>query len=139
MHEQVEHRWMEEGFQLWPSVGPFLASAGSFYFKEISGGMAFRLRLKQAHCNAMGLVHGGLLATLADSWLAISLARGLPPGTKFVTSSLGIDYLASCAPGQVLELEIDRLRRGRRMCFACGALLASNKAIAAVRVNFVLL
>ena len=139
MQDQLERSWIDEGFQLWPSAGPFLASVGSFYFKEQIGGTAFRLRLGEDHCNGIRLVHGGLLATLADSWLAINVAHGLPKGSKFVTSSLGIDYLASTVPGQVLELEVGRIKHGRRICFASGTLIASGKAVAATRVTFVLL
>ena len=69
---------------------------------EASGGqarltMAFRPELAQSQ----GLLHGGALATLADSAVAIAIMGLLPEGTRYVTRDLELKFHAPVREGTV--------------------------------------
>ena len=98
------------------------------------------VELRPAHCNGRGLVHGGLIAALADNAMGLSCALvlgwleapGLAPRATeapdadpaarrprgLLTMSLSVDYVASGRPGQWLELRPKVIRAGRSAAFA---------------------
>jgi uncharacterized protein (TIGR00369 family) len=49
-----------------------------------------------------GLLHGGALATLADTAAAVGALYMVPEGTKVVTSELKINYLSNLEKGAVV-------------------------------------
>ena len=135
----LEADWREEGFDLWSATGSFERSIARFFFREGDTSILFRLEVTKDQCNGAGTVHGGFLSTLADEWMAINVARLLPVGARFVTASLAIDFLNPALPGDVLESAIDRIKTGRRLCFASGAILHAGAPVAAVRASFAML
>jgi acyl-CoA thioesterase len=69
--------------------------------------------LDERHLNYLGGVHGGLIATLADT--ACFFPRPLLPSGKAATTvSLNISYLRSAAPGDCLTARSELLHLGRR-------------------------
>lgn len=58
----------------------------------------------QDHCNPQGTVHGGYLATMLDSAMALAVQTGLPTLTRFSTTNLNICYFHSVpADGLILH------------------------------------
>jgi len=47
------------------------------------------------HLNLQGLVHGGILATLADTAMGLAVRTVLEPGRRHVTVQLGIEFLSA--------------------------------------------
>lgn len=131
--------WLEQGYRPWPAAGGFLPANARLFHREDGPHLRFRVELGPAHCNGSGRVHGGFIATLADVWLAYSLARQLPAAARFVTTSLQIDYLRAVHPGDQLESAIDWLKPGARLGHAAGRILAGDKAVAAMRGVFAML
>jgi uncharacterized protein (TIGR00369 family) len=72
-------------------------------------GLAFREELSQAR----GLLHGGVLATLADVALAVALLPTLHQGEHMATIELSIQYLRPVIDGMRVEAEARVLRRGK--------------------------
>lgn len=148
LHER-EAAWLAEGFHPWPEDGRFAsggfvpANARIFVREESrpegAPQLRFRVQVEARHCNGSGRAHGGFIATLADVWLAYSLARQLPTAARFVTTSLQIDYLRAVHPGDQLESAIDWLKPGARLGHAAGRILAGDKAVAAMRGVFAML
>ncbi len=65
--------------------------------------------LAEKHCNGRGMLHGGVIAALADNAMGISLAlvlraRGGDRPQGLVTTSLAVDYLGVAKPGQWIEI-----------------------------------
>ena len=56
---------------------------------------AIGLRAERNHCNTRGIVHGGVLATLADASLGYTIGFMQDPPRSLVTASLTIDYAGS--------------------------------------------
>ena len=65
------------------------------------------LRVLEKHLNVRGIVHGGLLVTLADSALATVLHhhRGVP--FSLVTVSLTTDFVEAAHLGDWIEAHVD--------------------------------
>lgn len=133
-----ETAWLEQGYRPWPAAGGFLPVIVRLFQREDGAHLRFRVELGPAHCNGHGRVHGGLIATLADVWLAGNLARRLPPEAGFVTASLQVDYLGAAAAGDWLESEMDWVRVGGRLCHAAGRIRAGDgRLVTAMRGSFV--
>jgi uncharacterized protein (TIGR00369 family) len=56
------------------------------------GRVVFTAVPSQAHYNGMGVVHGGLAATLLDSALGCAINTKAPPGKTFTTLELKINF-----------------------------------------------
>jgi uncharacterized protein (TIGR00369 family) len=57
-----------------------------------------------AHLNLQGFVHGGVIATLADSAMGLAVRSALERGRRHVTIELGLHYLRPVRPGQLVAI-----------------------------------
>ena len=53
------------------------------------------------HMNLQGLLHGGMIATLADTAMGIAVRTKLEPGTRHVTVQLDVQFLSPGRPGPI--------------------------------------
>jgi uncharacterized protein (TIGR00369 family) len=59
------------------------------------------LQIEPRHLNLQGLLHGGLIATLADIAMGLAVRTKLEPGTRHVTVALDMQYLSAARNGRV--------------------------------------
>src|SRR3569832_1252023 len=109
-----------EGFGPLPRNSPFLVMVGPVYCRRTEQGLELGLRVETRHCNSRGLVHGGLLATIAALTLGYNTGAA---GTKdehgkLITASLNIDFVASAMIGDWLSATAEVVSRGKRLGFA---------------------
>ncbi|WP_415754386.1 PaaI family thioesterase [Pseudomonas leptonychotis] len=97
---------------------PFLDLLGPIYNQRSDTGLVIGLRAEEKHCNARGLVHGGVLSSLADVALGYNSAIAQEPPTPIVTSSLTIDYAGTAKLGDWITLETDVQKVGKSLAFA---------------------
>lgn len=121
-----------KGFVLIERTKPgFMALCGPTYLKNPGDGSTpvLALRVEEKHLNMRGIVHGGLLVTLADSALATGLhyARKVP--LSLVTVSLTTDFVEAAHLGDWIEAHVDVQRVGARMAFANCYLHVGEKRI----------
>ena len=90
------------------------------------------------HLNLMGTLHGGMIATLADTATGLALRSTLEHGLTFTTTHLGVTFLSPGRPGRVVARG-RVVRTGRRFGYAeadvvdaDGALLARATATFAI-------
>ena len=89
-----------------------------------------------AHCNARGLLHGGVIAALADNAMGLSLGQSLRTQglssdvSGVVTTSLSLDYIAPAKPGQWVEIA-PRVLKAARSSGLVDALITGDGALAA--------
>src|SRR6266481_7971044 len=76
------------------------------------GRAIFRLDVRPRHKQIHGVVHGGILAALADTTAAIAAYTVVPRGTEIATVELSINYLEP-VPGGRLKADARVLRAGR--------------------------
>lgn len=106
--------------------GPFTRSLGPLYIRLDGGGFAFRAQ--QRHCNALGMMHGGMLMTFADQTLGLTVRQAL--GTAdVVTASLVCDFVDSARPGDLIEGEATITRITRSIVFVRGSVRSGTRIL----------
>ncbi len=76
------------------------------------GRAIFRLDVRPKHKQIHGVVHGGILAALADTTAAIAAYTVIPRGMELATLELKINYLEP-VPGGRVKADAKVLRSGR--------------------------
>src|SRR5260370_30089108 len=66
-----------------------------------AGGAVFGLAVRPSHKQIHGVVHGGILAALADTTAAIAAYTSVPRGTEIVTVELKINFLEPVPGGRI--------------------------------------
>ena len=110
------------------------------YSRKLEDRVVLGLAVAAPHTNSRGLLHGGLIAALADNAMGLScgqvLARDGVHAGGLVTVSLAVDYLGKAQIGDWLEFDTDFVRAGRTLCFAGAAVTAGGEAIARAHATF---
>jgi uncharacterized protein (TIGR00369 family) len=79
-------------------VGPILQAE-----ENAPGTMRLGLRVCEVHCNSIGIMHGGMIATVCDSAMARALFTKLQRRT--VTLRMALEYLDPIQKGDWLEAD----------------------------------
>jgi len=98
--------------------------------------MLLGLRARTKHCNARGLVHGAVLATLLATVCGWNCEALAPEGARVLTVNLNLDCLAPAHDGEWLEASASVTRVGRRLAFADGKVDAGGKPVAKASAVF---
>jgi uncharacterized protein (TIGR00369 family) len=125
-----------EGFEPHFRKSPFTDPWEPLYSKRTEKAVIMGLRLAKPHTNARGLIHGGLIASLADNAMGYSCAQATGWVSSFVTISLSIDFTGSAEIGQWLSVESDVIRTGSTICFAQSLIKANDVVIARASGTF---
>ena len=108
---------------------PFEKGAGPFYVPEDEG-RDFHVLLEAGpgHCNASGIIHGGLLMTMADVTVCAAAVLNLP-GERAITVSLTADFVSAGSLGDLLEARADIVRRTGSLVFARGQIETGGRVL----------
>ena len=93
-------------------LSKFSALMGFEVVKLSSGGATLTLTTKDHHRQIHNIMHGGVIAALADTAAAIAAYTVVPRGTEVVTIELKINFLLPVSGGR-LNAEGKVLRAGR--------------------------
>jgi len=124
------------GFEPHFRKSPFTDPWEPLYSKRTAKAVTMGLRLAKPHTNARGLIHGGLIAALADNAMGYSCAQATGCTTSFVTISLAVDYVGSANLGQWLAVECEVIKTGSTICFAQSLIKADDVVIARANGTF---
>jgi uncharacterized protein (TIGR00369 family) len=124
-----------DGFERHFRQSPLTDPWEPLYSKRTDKAVIVGLRLAKPHTNAHGLIHGGLIATLADNAMGYSCGHQLG-GTFVVTIGLTVDYIGSAQVGQWLAVEPDVIKTGSTICFAQCLVKADDVVIARANATF---
>lgn len=93
---------LQGGWDSYTSASPFTAAHGRMYQKIDPDGTCWRaFRARSAHCNAAGIVHGGMLATFMDALMGMCVAQAAQ--RTALTIRLTTDFLSIARPGDWIE------------------------------------
>jgi len=101
---------------------PPIANALGFGLVEVGDGTAvFEVTPAEYHYNPIGVVHGGLLATVLDSAMGCSVHSTLARGTAYTTLELKVNFVRAATQSTgPLRCEARVLHRGKRSATAEG-------------------
>ena len=125
-----------EGFEPHFRKSPFTDPWEPLYSRRTERAVILGLRLAKAHTNARGLIHGGLMAALADNAMGYSCAQATGWRSSFVTISLAVDFTGSADIGQWLAVESEVIRTGSTICFAQCLVRADDAVVARANGTF---
>lgn len=126
-----------EGFALHPRRSPAAAAWEPIHFRIVDGSYQLAIRFGAAHANTRGGLHGGVIATLADNAMGLTLAitpEGTPKG--FVTTSLAVDYINAARLGQWIVVAPRLIRRGKVSGVVDALVTADDVVIARANATF---
>lgn len=106
------------------------------YSKKTDNAVFIGLRLATAHTNSRGLIHGGLIASLADNAMGYSCAHVMGWTSRLVTVSLAVDFIGTAEIGQWLTVEPDVIKTGSTICFVQSLVKADGAIIARANGTF---
>jgi uncharacterized protein (TIGR00369 family) len=130
-----------DGYQLHFRTSPVTDPWQPLYSRVGDGTVNLALRVRQAHCNGKGFLHGGVINALADNAMGLSIIetlrlRGIERGRGGFTVSLCVDFLLSAQVGQWVEFVPRVLKVGRGIGFSDCLVLAEAKLIARGNATF---
>jgi len=125
-----------EGFEPHFRKSPLTDPWEPLYSRKTDKAVIMGLRLAKPHTNSRGLIHGGLIAALADGAMGYSCALATGWRSSFVTISLAVDFTGSAEIGQWLAIESDVIRTGSTICFAQCLAKADDTVIARANATF---
>ena len=126
-----------DGFERHFRQSPLTAPWEPIYSKRTEDAVIIALRLAEPHTNSRGLVHGGLITSLADNAMGLSCGARLEGGgSRLLTVRLSIDFIGSAKVGQWLAVETDVIKLGSNLCFAQCFVTADGARIARANGTF---
>ena len=106
------------------------------YSRRTADAVILGLRLAKPHTNSRGLIHGGLIAALADNAMGLSCSVKREGDTRLVTVGLAVDFIDTAEIGQWLAVESDVIKTGGTLCFAQCRVTADGAVIARANGTF---
>ncbi len=106
--DELRERLQASEFYRWAGIE--LVDAGS-------GRVEIAFEAGAQHVNLQGLVHGGMIATLADTAMGLAVRTVLENGRRHVTVQLGIEFLSPGRPGRIVA-HGRSVKIGRQLGFA---------------------
>lgn len=131
---QVKRQDIPGGFAVLASGGQFIGVNGPLYFRDEEDRVQLGFRVESRHTNALGICHGGMIATFCDRLLPLAARRQALQiaGSFLPTISIHVDYLRPIRLGTWVEGEAEGLRVTRTMVFAQGLVKADGQTVARV-------
>lgn len=99
------------------------------FVRRDGSALSLGLRIASVHCNARGLLHGGVISALADNAMGLACVMRMERSSA-LTVSLSVDFLAVGRIGQWLEVRARPAKLGRTLAFADARMEADGEIIA---------
>lgn len=108
--------------------GMFAQMVGPLYLRQGTDGPRFGFLAQDRHGNDMLGVHGGMLMTLADQVLGLTVMMAVDHA-KVVTVSLNCDFVSPALPGQWIEGQALVVRKTSSLIFVRGSLWVGDAVV----------
>lgn len=111
-------------------------------FSKVEGtSVVLGLRVRPAHCNGKGFLHGGTVSALADNAMGLSVLecmreQGIDRARGGLTVSLSLDFLSSAQIGQWVEFMPRVLKLGSSLAFADCIVRVDSQPMARANATF---
>jgi uncharacterized protein (TIGR00369 family) len=125
-----------EGFEPHFRKSPLTDPWEPLYSKRTDKSVIIGLRLAKPHTNSRGLIHGGLIAALADNAMGYSCAHCMGNVSSLVTIGLAVDFIGTAQIGQWLAIKTEVIKTGSTICFAQSLVKADDAVIARANGTF---
>jgi acyl-coenzyme A thioesterase PaaI-like protein len=128
------------GFAPFSRIAPVLEPWTPIYAREDGDILRLGTFIRRPLCNNRGLVHGGVISTLADIAMGMSLVRArrwhFPDQTSPLTTSLAVDYIASGTLSLWLEVAPRIVHAGRTSGVVDAIVTVGDEVVARAAATF---
>jgi uncharacterized protein (TIGR00369 family) len=128
--QSADARWATELVRERMKESQVISHLGFDVERVEKGRAIFLLDVRPHHKQLHGVVHGGILAALADTTAAIAAYTTVPRGTEIATVELKINYLEP-VPGGRIKADARVLRTGRNFVVTECEILNADGSMAA--------
>jgi acyl-coenzyme A thioesterase 13 len=125
MNDKIE---LPAGYRTDAGFDPAEDHIGPFYYREEGDGFAYAFRARQQHCNAHGIVHGGVLMTFADYCLCMEATHHYEQETC-ITVSFNGEFVSAGKTGDLIECRAVVTRKTGSMAFVRGEIFTDEEVI----------
>lgn len=126
-----------EGFEPLPLDSGFPYLIGPLYVcYDDSQAWIIGLRATKKHSNRYGIVHGGLLSTLADIALGFNFSRVTSIVETTLTLNLSINFVGSAEEGDWLQAHVELNKTDGRVRFGECRVLVNGRMVARATAVF---
>ena len=132
----MDRRAPSEGFAPHFKSSPLTAPWEPLFSRRGERSVELGLWLREAHCNARGILHGGVIADLADNAMGLSCVACHPRVKGALTVSLNLNYVAIANLGQWLQIAPRVIKAGATLGFADALITADGETIARASATF---
>jgi len=105
------------------------------FIRRDGSALSLGLRIAAVHCNARGLLHGGVISALADNAMGLCCVMQMERCSA-LTVSLSVDFLMAGRIGQWLEVRAVPAKLGRTLAFADARIEADGVMLAKAAATF---
>lgn len=109
-------------------IDPFEIHVGPAWSKGRKGARRYAFRASAHHCNMRGVVHGGMLMTLADMTLGQAV-WDLTDNAACATLNMQTHFLRPAKEGDLIEVVPDLTRRTRALVFIRGDFTVKGETV----------
>ena len=132
---------MPSGYQPHTRRSPLTDPWEPLLSRQTADALYLALEIREAHCNARGFAHGGLISALADNAMGHSAVlqtrrRAGSEKASAVTVSLSLDFLDSAQVGDCVEFQPTVLKVGRTLAFVDCRVVCGERLIARGSASF---
>lgn len=113
----------------------FIQHVGVWIESAAGGRSRLTLNLEPHHMNGLGIVHGGVLFTLADTGMGAALYPQLPEGHYCATVEIKINYFKPVSAG-ALVCTSEVVHQGRSLANVDSAVYADDVLLAKANGTF---
>lgn len=124
---EMQYDPSQDGWQPHPT-GAFLTLVGPIWRRQDNGIPAFGLLAEPKHANHRGIVHGGMIMTLAD--YGIGMASAEIGSDSSVTVQLDVQFVSAAEIGEFIVSQHELVRRTSSLYFLRGKLLVGDRIVA---------
>jgi uncharacterized protein (TIGR00369 family) len=138
LQRPLDERYLEE-LRERVRTSPFHRWAGMELVSVGDGQAEVALELGEHHFNPQRIVHGGIIAAIADTAIGLALRSMLPPGMTHRTAQLNVHFLAK-GGGDRVTAQGRSLHLGRRMGYGEAEVTDSDgRLLARATATFIVL
>jgi len=112
---------------------------GPFHQKVVDGRLHRGFRVESRHTNQLGIAHGGMLLSFADTLLGAALRHDLGHSRPAVTVKLSADLITAVRRGAWVEGSAAVSRAGRNLVFVRGRVWSGKRTVLTAEAVFQLL
>ncbi|ODV41704.1 esterase [Cupriavidus sp. UYMMa02A] len=126
-----------EGFVAMSKLDGYMGHFGQLYADVPRRTLA--VRVGEHHLNNLGIPHGGMLATLADTAIGMMMQIETERKHNAVTVNLSLDYLDAARVGDWLEARVEFDKLGSRLRYGTCRVMSGERCLLRATAIFAVL